>query len=383
VLQSNTALVSQLGLQTAGAYEEDPILNNAGALLLCPFEPGQQQLDLIATRAEGAVSYRRLERAAPLLLGFEDAWQFLLECFPTRPAIVGLQRRDVRAVPQRAFREALVNAIMHRDYRQPRGRIVVLATGEPATTVKVRSPGGFPPGVQADRLLTTPSRPRNPTLAHALHLLGLAEREGIGVDTIFLEMLRDGHAEPTIVEDAGDVLCILRGGQVDLDVRSFFDDLAAKAPDLGENVRVYIGITRLLQKPTLRPEELALAAQCTNAEARDVIEHLADAGVSERLLDRSLSFRLTDSAREKLRDRLAYTPHAALDDHWDLVRAYLDSHQDINREEAARLLGLGPHQASRVLSDLYNERQLLSPVGSARGRGVRYRLAATVASTER
>jgi ATP-dependent DNA helicase RecG len=377
VPQSDAALVSQLGLHAVGAYSDDPILNNAGALLLCPFEPDQEQLDLLATRAEGAVSSKRLEQWAPLLLGFEEAWQFLLECFPARSEIVGLQRRELRAVSQRAFREAIVNAIMHRDYRQPRNRIVVLAIGEPTTTVKVRSPGGFPPGVQADRLLTTPSRPRNPTLAHALHVLGLAEREGIGIDTIYLEMLRDGHAEPTIVEDAGDVLCILGGGQVGLGVRGFFDGLAAATPELGENVRAYLAITRLLHKPTLRPEELALAAQCAYAEARDVLEQLTRAGSVERLLDRSLSFRLTDPARETLRDRLAYTPHTALDDHWELVRAYLDAYQDINREEAARLLGIGPHQASRVLSDLYNERQLLLPVGSPRGRGVRYRLAVT------
>lgn len=102
VPQSDAALVSQLGLQAAGAYSDDPILNNAGALLLCPFELSQEQLDLLATRAEGAVSYKRLERWAPLLLAFEEAWQFLLECFPARSEIVGLQRRELRAVPQRA-----------------------------------------------------------------------------------------------------------------------------------------------------------------------------------------------------------------------------------------------------------------------------------------
>jgi hypothetical protein len=75
--------------------------------------------------------------------------------------------------------------------------------------------------------------------------------------------------------------------------------------------------------------------------------------------------------------------NGSFSDHWELVRAYLDSHQDIGREEAARLLSLGTNQASRVLSDLYNERQLLSPVGSPRGRGVRYRSATAVESSAR
>jgi ATP-dependent DNA helicase RecG len=370
---SSLALVSQLGL-VAVADVDDPALNNAGALLLCAFEPGVVQLDLLAARTEGVPSRKRLERAAPLLVAFEDAWQFLLECFPAEQVIIGLQRREVRPIPQRAFREALVNAVMHRDYRHVHGRIVVLAIGELATTLKVRSPGGFPPGVLPDRLLTTPSKPRNPALAHSLHVLGIAEREGIGIDTMYLEMLRDGHPEPSIVEDAGDVLCVLHGGRVDLDVRALFDELAAGNPELGENVRVYIAITHLLKATSLRPETLATAAQCTRPEALEVLEQLCRAGATERLLDGSQSFRLSKRARERLRHRVAYTPRASVEEHWELIRAYLDTHVEIGRDDAAALLGLRPVQASRLLSSLYNDRHLLSPVGKPRGRGVRYRL---------
>jgi len=261
-----------------------------------------------------------------------------------------------------------------------RGRIIVHAIGEPATTLKVRSPGGFPPGVQPDRLLATPSKPRNPTLAHALHLLGFAEREGIGIDTMYLDMLRDGHAEPTIVEDGGDVLCILSGGQVDLEMRTFFDGIARTAPGLEGNVRAYLAVSRLCKTVILRPMELAEIAQCTYEEARDILDRLSSAGITERLLDRSWSFRMAKPARERLRHRLAYTPHTVFEDRWEMVRAYLDSHGDISREEVAGLLNLSQNQALRTLSELVNGRGLLSPVGKARGRGVRYRLSATAGS---
>jgi ATP-dependent DNA helicase RecG len=310
--QRSLALVSQLGLLAGDAHAQDPELNTAGALLLCAHDPDAVQLDLLVTRAEGTVSQKRIERTAPLLTGFEDAWHFLLECFPSEQAIVGVQRRAIRLVPERAFREALVNAIMHRDYRQPQGRIVVQALGDPPSALKIRSPGGFPIGVHPDRLLTTPSRPRNPALAHTLHLLGLAEREGIGIATIFRQLLQDGHADPSIVEDAGAVLCLLSGGQVDLQLRAVFRNLATGSPALGDNVQTYLALAQLLRTTPLRPEDLATRAQCTRPEARDVLEQLTRFGVTERLRDGSQAFRLTRNTAERLRNRLAYTPRGSL-----------------------------------------------------------------------
>ncbi|MGH2460061.1 MAG: ATP-binding protein, partial [Chloroflexota bacterium] len=274
------ALAVQLGITLND--EDDPVLNNAGALLLCPFDPGQVQIDVIVTRAEGQPSRDRVERQAPLLTALDDAMATLNATFIPNYTIVGLQRREVRAVPQRAFREALVNAIMHRDYRLINGRVVVTILGDPATILKVRSPGGFPPGVSADRLLNVPSRPRNPVLAHVLHLLGLAEREGIGVDTMYREMLRDGHPSPEIVEDGGDVLCILQGGPAVEAIRSFFDSLDPTDPDLAEDVRVHIAVVQLLHATPLRPEALAAVAQCTRSEALATLDRLERAGALER-----------------------------------------------------------------------------------------------------
>ena len=364
------ALAQRLGLAADDA--EDPQLNNAGALLLCEFERGQIQIDVLATRVEGQPSYARVERPAPLLSAFDDAVHMLNEAFPAERVVVGVQRREIRSIPLRAYREALVNAMMHRDYRQPHGRVVVTITGAPAATLKVRSPGGFPQGVTADHLLSTPSRPRNPVLAQALHTLGLAEREGIGVDAMYLEMLRDGHAAPEIVEDGGDVLCTLRGGGPDAQVRAFFDQLAEEDEVLGDDVRAYIAITQLLEVSALRPERLAGAAQCTRAEAVETLERLERAGTVERLLDRSLSFRLGKAARERLRSRITYAPRAPLEARWEMIQAYLDQHAEIGREEVAELLGVTGVQASRTLSELC-KRGVLEWVGQRRGRGVRYR----------
>lgn len=369
--ESDLALVRRLGV--ALDEQPDPELTRAGALLLCRFEQGTTQLDVLVTTAEGAASQQRSLTEAPLLLAFDDAWTLLNRVFPAGSVIVGAQRRSVRRIPEVALREALVNALMHRDYRQPRGHVVVYATGDPPSVLKVQSPGGFPLGVQKDRLLATRSRPRNPALATAFRVLGLAETEGVGIDTMFRVMLRDGHPEPDISDFAGDVVCRLTGGRVDPLVREFFDQLTDLDRALGDDTRVYIAISDLLRRTPLRPQRLAEISQSSEDEALELLDRLTDAGILERLVSSSRSFRLSNRSRDQLRGRTRYQVRQDIDKQWDLIRAFLDVQPAIGREDAAQLLGVTPERASTVLSRLYHRFGRLEPVANARGRGVRYR----------
>ncbi len=359
--------------------EDDPKLNEAGAVLLCQYEPTVERIDIRVTEVDGAASFDRKTLAAPMITAFDAAWETIDQYFPARQVVIGAQRRSERPIPERALREALVNAIMHRDYRMPQASIIALAIGRPADTFKVVSPGGFPEGVDESRLLATRSRPppspRNRVLADAMRVLGLAEREGIGISAMYRTMLRDGHSPPDITASGCDVACRLPGGRVDEDVRGFFDALARTDSRFDEDVRSHIAITELLKRTPLRAEGLANAAQCSEEEALEVLRRLADAGALERLLNGSRSFRLTSSARAALDSRIKYKRRSARDQHSELVRAYLDVNEDIGRAEAASLLGVGETRASAILSDFYNKHGLIKPVGAARGRGVRYTFA--------
>jgi ATP-dependent DNA helicase RecG len=353
----------------------NPLLNRAGALLLCAYEPAVERLDVRITTSEGTRSSKRELLHAPLVSAFDTAWDLIDAAFPESTMIVGALRRSIRQIPEDALREALVNAIMHRDYRMPRAPIVTLCVGDPPHTLKVTSPGDFPEGIDDRRLLAARSQPRNLALAEAMRTLGYAEREGVGIPTMYRVLLRDGHLPPEIYPDGGDVICRLPGGQVDVNVRSFFDRLYGRDRDLEDDVRAHIAITELLSKTPLRPHALASAAQCSEAEALETLEALSRAGAVERLLDGSRSFRLTASGREALHRRVQYKKRQSLDDAWDTVLAYLDANESIGRAEAMSLLHVQDVQASRVLSALYKQRGVIEPVGNARGRGVRYRLA--------
>ena len=354
---------------------EDPQLNQAGAVLLCEYEPGVERLDVRVLDAEGAASTSRDILEAPVLTAFEAAWSVIDRAFPSSRTFIGAQRRSERPIPERALREALVNAVMHRDYRMPQASIVAIAIGRPADTFKVSSPGDFPEGIDKDRLLAARSRPRNRALAEAMRVLGLAEREGVGIGAMYHTMLRDGHPAPEIFPEGGDVICRLHGGSVDSNVRGFFDGIVARDERLREDVRSYIAVTELLGRTPLRTEALARAAQCSDGEALEVLERLAGAGAVERLLDGSRSFRLTEHSRNALRTRIIYRRRTTADDQWDALRALFDVKGEVGRADVVDLLGVSEVRASNILSDLYNKRGLIEPVGRARGRGVRYRLA--------
>ena len=93
----------------------------------------------------------------------------------------GLFRIPVPNYDRRAFREAFVNALVHRDYARL-GAVYIRFKDD---TLSISNPGGFVEGVSLDNLLVVEPRPRNPNLADAIKRIGLAERTGRGVDLIF------------------------------------------------------------------------------------------------------------------------------------------------------------------------------------------------------
>ena len=129
----------------------------------------------------------------PLGRVFEQIVDHLRTIVTEQEVSVGLFRVAVPSVDRRAFREALVNALTHRDYATL-GQIYVRFKDDELT---ISSPGGFVQGVTVDNLLRVDPTPRNPRLADIFKRLGLSERTGRGVDIIYEGSLRHGRPPPS------------------------------------------------------------------------------------------------------------------------------------------------------------------------------------------
>jgi ATP-dependent DNA helicase RecG len=103
----------------------------------------------------------------------------------------GLFILDIPTFNERAIREAILNAICHRDYRLVGSTII----RQYSRRIEIVSPGGLPNGVTFDNILWTQA-PRNRRLADALLRCGLVERSGQGMNLMFETSIRESKAEP-------------------------------------------------------------------------------------------------------------------------------------------------------------------------------------------
>ncbi|MCD6087653.1 MAG: putative DNA binding domain-containing protein [Candidatus Hydrothermae bacterium] len=111
------------------------------------------------------------------------------------------ERMEVWDFPLEALREAVINAIVHRDYREP-SDIQLRITDD---KVSIWNPGHLPDGITVEGLygMTHPSRPRNRLISQIFYDLGLIERYGSGVPRMIEALERAGLPTPLFEEAHG------------------------------------------------------------------------------------------------------------------------------------------------------------------------------------
>jgi ATP-dependent DNA helicase RecG len=115
-----------------------------------------------------------------------------------------LERQDIPLYPPLALREALVNALCHRDYTIDGGAIFVAIYDD---RLEISSLGLLPPGVTvADLKRDHMSRRRNPLIAGVFYRRGLIEPWGRGTQKIVDWCLEAGQPEPEFEERSGGVV---------------------------------------------------------------------------------------------------------------------------------------------------------------------------------
>ena len=128
----------------------------------------------------------------PLLRTIEELQSRFDSRVEEEEVMIGMFRLAVPEYGREAFREALLNALLHRDYTQL-GTVFVQWH---ADHLFLSNPGGLPDGVILSNLLVHEPKPRNPRLYDAAKRIGLVEKTGRGVDKIFQDQLRLGRPAP-------------------------------------------------------------------------------------------------------------------------------------------------------------------------------------------
>ncbi len=112
----------------------------------------------------------------------------------------GIHRRDILEYPYEALREAIINALIHRDYS---GTSQIQIRVYPYKLV-IMNEGKLPPEVPVEKLKTNHlSIPKNTLLAEIFYYAGFIESWGHGTLKIVEDCIEQGLPEPDFVEENG------------------------------------------------------------------------------------------------------------------------------------------------------------------------------------
>lgn len=280
------------------------------------------------------------------------------------------QQLQIEDFPELAVREAIGNALIHRDYRLA-GAVVVEHS---PSVLTVTSPGPLVAGVTVQNILTHPSKPRNRALAAAVRTLELAEEVGRGVDRMYREMIRSGRPSPAIEATFEQVRVALVGGAPDLHVARY---VAQLEPSVRDDTDAMIVLLRLCSSRTVTASSIAPLLQKSAAEAEASLRHLSSEPVAmiepTRQSARSAhpNYRFREAVVRQLGSTIPYARHTS-DEIDRRVIAHVQEYARITNATVRNLFNVGTQRANQILAGLV-ERELLTKTSKAqRGPSVEY-----------
>ena len=359
-------------LRALGVVTPHQTLTNAGALLFTAFRPGEELISYTFRRTPAGALAASEYLNAPLVPALQRVFDLIQARTDSTPVSVGKgQQLQINDLPEAAVREAVVNAVMHRDY----ATLERITVEHAPTRLSVTSPGTFVPGVSVTNVLTTSSRTRNKNLANAMRTLGFAETAGTGVDRMYAEMTRIGHEPPQYESDQTSVRVTLLGGTPNAALARFVATLPA---DESDDADAMLTLLTLLTHKTVSAQSMAgLLQKPTVEESQSSLARLA--GPTIELLEPTRETARRATPNYRLRETVLVALGAAVQyrrrttDQLDRkVIDFVRESGTINGRMVRILLDIDTASASKVLSDLMNRGLLVKTSQSTRGPGVTY-----------
>lgn len=262
---------STAGHSTAGHSTEDSLLPTYAGVLLFGRQPQRflRNAQLSLVRYIGPTmgdEFLRHDATGTLPEQIRQAEAFVSANMRRGMRLSGFTRQETTEYPLSVVREAIVNAVAHRDYAIRGDSIRVLMFSD---RLEIYSPGRLPGHVTLENLLVERFS-RNEAIVQALSDLGFVERLGYGIDRMVAAMAEAGLPAPTFEETVAGFKVTLRGRG---------DDLvsAEPAPRWGNR--------RLNPRQERALAHLAEHGAITNREFRELFSDLSDETIRRELAD--------------------------------------------------------------------------------------------------
>lgn len=266
---------------------------------------------------------------------------------------VGLVRLPVPDYDKDAFREALNNAVSHRDYT----RLGAVHVQMHPNYLHMTNPGGFLEGITLGNLLVHEPKPRNPRLAEVFRRINLVETTGRGIDKIYMGQLRYGRSLPDYTQSNRDAIrLLLSSDEASLEFAAFvYNEARAERP---------LSLDDLLILNHLRKEkriDVELAGQLTQRGkiyAQSVLDRLSGRGfIEERNERKERVYYLTTQLHRQI-GLVSRLLRPSLAEQEEMVLRYVDQYGQITRREILEILNISERQARSLLRRLTTNNRL-------------------------
>ncbi|PKO22715.1 MAG: transcriptional regulator [Chloroflexi bacterium HGW-Chloroflexi-1] len=254
---------------------------------------------------------------------------------------------DVPTLNEVTVREAILNAVSHRDYRLA-GSVFVRQLPR---RLEVVSPGGFPPGINLDNILWRQA-PRNRRIAEVFARCGLVERSGQGMNLMFEECIKESKPTPDFTgTDDYQVSVTLSGEIQDPQFLRFLEQIGR------ERLATFTTQDFLVLDLVRREQPIA-------DQLKERLPRLIDEGVVETIgHGRGARYILSRRFYGFVGKKGVYTRKKGLDR--ETNKALLVKHIGDNQREGSQLAellqvlpALSSHQVQRLLRDLKSEERI-------------------------
>ena len=167
--------LGQEQMRTLGLVSEDGVFTNLGLLLS---DQCIHSAKLAVFQGSSKTVFKdRAEFSGSLFRQMEEMYAYIDRFNRTRAEFPGLKRVDTRDYPTEAVREAMLNAIVHRDYSYSASTLISIFDDR----IEFVTLGGLPKGIAMSDVMMGVSVPRNRRLANIFYRLHLIEAFGTGM----------------------------------------------------------------------------------------------------------------------------------------------------------------------------------------------------------
>jgi len=248
-------------------------------------------------------------------------------------------------------REAVLNAVTHRDYFIRQGVQVALYRDR----LEIVSPGGFVGGITPENILRHPPVHRNELLARALQSVGLVNRVGLGVDRIYEVLLRLGKDVPRYSADEAHVRLV-----VPLQTHEGFALFVVSEERKGRTLDLddLLILRSFVRVSLLDRWRAAAVLQIPEEDAADKLAHLRQAGyLVVRGRGRGATYSLKRDLADRLQGRAAVDAELPLEEEAVRLRilALLKERGQLTNAEIRRFSGFNRTQVYRLIKNLEAE----------------------------